>query len=72
MTARPGLGWGGRWIAAILAAVWIGGGAATVVLLRQHWLAIVAGVIAVAYGLLWVEVTRSGRRISWPRRRLHP
>jgi hypothetical protein len=68
MTAHSDLGWSGRWVAAMLAAVWIVSGAAVIVLMHRRWLAIVLGVIAIAYGLVWVEVTRTGRPLRWPRR----
>ena len=67
MTAHSELGRGGRWVAAILAAVWIVGGAAVIVLLHRRWLAIVLGITAIAYGVVWVEVTRTGRQLRWPR-----
>jgi hypothetical protein len=54
-------------VAAILAAVWIVGGAAVIVLLHRRWLAIVLGITAIAYGVVWVEVTRTGRQLRWPR-----
>src|SRR5437899_11407 len=41
MTAHSDLGWGGRWVAAILAAVWVVSGAAVIVLVHRRWLAIV-------------------------------
>ena len=66
MTAQSDLGWGGRWVAAILAAVWIVSGAVVIVLMHRRWLAIVLGITAIAYGLVWVEVMRSGRRLRWP------
>jgi hypothetical protein len=67
VTARSDLGWGGRWVAATLAAVWIVGGAAVIVLMYRRWLAIVLGIMAIGYGLVWAHVTRTGRRLRWPR-----
>jgi hypothetical protein len=69
MTAHSDLGWGGRWVAGILAAVWIASGTAVIVIMHRDWLAIVLGLVAIAYGLVWVEVTRTGRRFRWRRAR---
>jgi hypothetical protein len=68
--ARSELGPGGRSVAALLALVWIGAGAAAIVLgIRQGmWLRPVLGLCAVAYGALWVQVARTGRRLGWPKR----
>jgi len=68
--AKTDLGRGGRWVAAILAIVWIGAGAAVIVLSLSHerWAGVVLGLIAVVYGLVWVQVARTGRRLRWPRR----
>ena len=68
MSAHSELGWGGRWVAAMLAAVWIASGVAVIVLMHRRSLAILLGIIAIAYGLVWAEVTRTGRPIWSPRR----
>jgi len=61
-----------RTVAAVLAAVWIGGGlaAALLGLAERRWLPLLLGPLAIAYGLVWVRVARTGRRLKWPAR--HP
>ena len=67
MSAHSELGWGGRWVAAILAAGWIASGVAVIVVMRRRSLALRLGIIAIAYGLVWAEVTLTGRPIWSPR-----
>lgn len=72
MTDGPGLGPGGRAVAAALAAVWIGAGVASLVLglrLGRGALPVILGALAIGYGWLWVGVVRTGRRRPWPFRR---
>jgi hypothetical protein len=65
---RSELGPGGRGVAAVLAAVWIGAGATAIVvgLRRGSWLQPVLGVLALAYGVAWAQVARTGVRLKWP------
>jgi len=65
---RSEVGPGGRGVAAVLAAVWIGAGATAVVvgIRRGSWLQPVLGVFALAYGLVWARVARTGVRLKWP------
>jgi hypothetical protein len=60
-----------RYVAAALAAVWISAGVAALVLgvLRERWIPVVLAPLAIGYGLLWVRVAVTGRRLDWPRRR---
>jgi hypothetical protein len=71
MPAPPELGPGGRIVAALIAAAWLGAGAAAIAwgIRGRGWLAPALGVCALAYGALWVQVARTGHRIEWPRRR---
>ena len=57
-----------RTVAAALAAVWIGAGLAAALLgvAQRRWLALLLGPVAIAYGLAWVRVARTGRRLKWP------
>lgn len=61
----------GRTVAALLALVWIAAGVAALVLgLGPHRrLGLLAGPFAIAYGVLWARVARTGRRLDWWRRR---
>ena len=63
------LGPAGRPLAALLAAVWIAGGIAVIVLGLRHgrWFVLLLGPLCVGYGLLWARVARTGRRLRWPR-----
>ena len=63
------LGPAGRPLAGLLAAVWIAGGIAVIVLglLRGRWFVLLLGPLCVGYGLLWARVARTGRRLRWPR-----
>ena len=70
---RPGaIGAGGRIVAAALAVVWIGAGAAAIVLgaFRRYWVPLLFGPLAVGYGVLWIRVARTGRKLDgpWPKR----
>jgi len=60
-----------RTVAAVLATVWIGAGLAAALLgiFQRRWAALLLGPLAIAYGLLWVQVGRTGRRLRWPTRR---
>jgi len=57
-----------RVVAAILAFVWLASGlVATVLAITQHyWIGLVVGPFAIAYGLLWIRVVQTGRRLHWP------
>lgn len=70
---RP-LGTLSRIIAGILAVIWIGAGVVALILgaLHSRWLTVVLGAVALAYGLVWVQVCRTGRYALWPFGRLHP
>jgi hypothetical protein len=63
------LGPGGRGVAAVLAVVWIGAGATAIVVgvRRGSWLQPLLGAFALAYGVLWARVARTGVRLRWPR-----
>jgi hypothetical protein len=65
------LGPGGRGLAAVLTIVWIAAGAVAITFgfLRGVWIAPVLGLFAVAYGALWAQVARTGRRLEQPRLR---
>ena len=69
---RVELGPVNRTVAAVLAALWIGAGlaAALLGLARRRWLLLLLGPLAIAYGLVWVRVARTRRRLKWPAR--HP
>jgi len=76
MTARhrcqqPALGRADRAVAALLAAVWLIGGlfALFLAVAQQRWLGLVLGPLAIGYGVLWVRVVQTGRRLRWPARR---
>jgi hypothetical protein len=58
-----------RLVATLLAAVWIAAGLAAVMvaLWTDRWLVMLLGPPAIWYGLLWVRVARTGRKLSWPR-----
>jgi len=60
-----------RAVAALLAIVWLLGGLGAVCLglARQQWLIAIMGPLAIGYGLLWVKVAWTGRRLRWPARR---
>jgi uncharacterized membrane protein YphA (DoxX/SURF4 family) len=61
-----------RWVAAVLAAVWLVAGGATVVVgatVRPAAVTMIVGLLALAYGVIWSRVAATGRRQEWPRRR---
>jgi hypothetical protein len=62
MTKKARWRLGLRIIAAILAAVWSGGG---VGLAHGRWLVALLGPPAIWYGLVWVRVAFEGRRLTW-------
>jgi hypothetical protein len=55
-----------RIVGGLLAAVWLGAGAAAIVLAvrTSRWLPGVVGVAAVCYGFLWVRVASLGRQLT--------
>jgi hypothetical protein len=66
------LGRGGRVAAACLAAVWTAAGLAAVILgiaVRPGVLPVVLGLLAMAYGGIWLRVAVTGRRVRWERSR---
>jgi hypothetical protein len=54
--------------AALLAAVWLVGGFCSLFLTfaRSLWIGLVLGPLAIGYGVLWVRVAQTGRRLRWP------
>jgi hypothetical protein len=60
-----------RIVAVILAVIWVGGGLAGLwVFLSDHSrLGIIISILTIVYGLLWVRVAYTGKRISWKLRR---
>lgn len=67
----PELGPAGRVFAALLATAWLLAGVFGLYLaFAQHrWFALVVGPFAIGYGVLWVRVAQTGRRLDWPVRR---
>jgi len=67
---RPtGLGRGGRFLAACLAGIWSLAGLGAIAMgvwLRRGVLPICLGLLAIAYGWIWMRVAVSGQRQSWP------
>jgi len=65
---RPDLGPFGRFIAALLAGIWIAGGLAGAAIGWRNgsWALLLCGAAGVWWGLLWVQVARKGRRLRWP------
>jgi hypothetical protein len=55
-------------VAALLAGVWLLAGLLALFLAfaRHRWFGLMLGPIAVAYGVLWVRVAQTGRRLQWP------
>lgn len=68
---RSDLGPAERSFAALLALFWCAGGTLAIALgvRRGYWVAVLVGVLAVVYGMVWVQVARTGRRLRWPKRR---
>jgi uncharacterized membrane protein HdeD (DUF308 family) len=68
---RSNLGPAGRAVAAFLALVWLMTGPLAIAfgVRRGYWVAVVLGILAIIYGVLWAEVARTGRRLQWPMRR---
>ena len=58
----------GRAIAATLALIWIAAGLCSIYLGASHapLELTVLGTIATSYGMLWLRVAWTGRRINWP------
>lgn len=56
-----------RVAALLLAGIWLSGGLVALVLgcEQRHWLAVLLGSVATAYGLLWLTVAARGRLLSW-------
>jgi hypothetical protein len=70
-SARSDLGLRGRGVAAVLAVVWMLAGAAAIVVgvRRGSWVQPIVGLFGLAYGVLWAQVARTGRRLRWPGQR---
>lgn len=71
---RSGFSATDRLIAIALACIWMTGGIIGIALglYSRSWIASVMGMLAVAYGLVWLRAARLGRRVSiqealWPR-----
>ena len=68
--SRSDLGPGGRVIAVLLSIVWLTGGMLAIALgvCRENWIALLLGITAVVYGVVWAQVARTGQRFQWPAR----
>ena len=68
---RSDLGPTDRTVAAVLALVWLAVGGLAIVLgmERGYWVAVALGIPAIAYGMLWVMVALTGRRLQRPKHR---
>jgi hypothetical protein len=68
---RHKLGPAGRIIAILLAVVWLSAGIISIVLfgLYNNWVIPILGILSIIYGVIWIQVARTGRRIQWPFRR---
>jgi hypothetical protein len=55
-----------RIVGAVLAMVWLCAGVLGLVFgaIEQHWLLVVAGLMAAWYGVMWFYVARQGRRLT--------
>ena len=72
---RADLGRGERAVAACLAGIWLAGGVAGVVIglrLRPGLGPTAVGLLAIAYGVIWLRVTVTGRRLRWSPRKGRP
>ncbi len=56
-----------RWIALVLAVVWLLAGVAAlgIGLMRGSWLPLLGGVFALAFGVVWLRVVAQGRPLTW-------
>jgi hypothetical protein len=63
-----------RVIGALLALVWLCAGVLVLVLgiIEQHWLLAVVGLLAGWYGVIWIYVAKTGRRLTTLREALTP
>ena len=61
------IGPGGRAVAALLAAIWIIAGLTAIwfSISNDFWIGILLAVLAIVYGLIWVRVSSTGRRLNW-------
>ena len=66
---RRELGLTGRIVSWALAMIWLAAGTAAFLLglERRYWLAVALGPAAFLYGLVWLHMARTGRRVEWPR-----
>jgi hypothetical protein len=57
-----------RVAAALLAGAWLVAGVAAIAvgLVRHRWIGLPLGLLSALYGVLWVRVAQTGRRIRWP------
>ena len=55
-------------VATLLAMIWVTVGLLAIVMgvIRGYWVAVLLGVLALLYGLMWVKVRLTGRRLKWP------
>jgi hypothetical protein len=56
-----------RFIALVLALIWITAGITAVALglSKRRWFLAALGAVAIWYGLMWIRVMRQGRRLQW-------
>ena len=52
---------------ALLALIWLTTGALMIALwmFRDNWVGLLFGILAIAYGIVWIQVTRTGRLLQW-------
>jgi len=55
-------------VASLLAIIWLTVGILAIVfgVIRGYWAAVLFGVLAFVYGLIWVKVRRTRRKLEWP------
>jgi hypothetical protein len=67
MRNRSNLSPTGRVFAIMLTMVWLATGVITIAIgiTRDHWMALLFGILALAYGVVWFQVARTGRLLKW-------
>jgi uncharacterized membrane protein HdeD (DUF308 family) len=60
-----------RTVAAVLGFIWIVAGVSAAIggMMKHRWPALLLSPLAIAYGIVWLRVARTGRRLQWPVRR---